>query len=282
MTGLTIPPSVTMRTKLIKRLCPAVLIAVAAMTSCDRHPAGVLGQEEMAQLLADLDRAEVVVETNTRTYNDSLRRVLRQSVYARHGVTSAEVDSSLSWYGYNMDRYLKVHERTIEILEEDLKKAQEKAASSAASDRGASDTHMMFEGDSVDVWESERFRRLNVRMPSQIISFRYNSDPNWETGDTYTLRQKHIGTTSPVEVTMVAEYPDGTTDYLTRSLSGEGWHDVRFETSRQRKPRYVYGTISYRGRSGDAYIDSISMTRTRMSEAPDELMPQRVQHFRLR
>ena len=109
-------------------LLPLLCILLLA-AACDRRPDGVLGKEDMARLLADIHKAEIVAETNTRTYNDSLKRVLRQSVYARHGVTTEDVDSSLSWYGYNMEKYLEVYDRVIEILEKERDDARLKAGS---------------------------------------------------------------------------------------------------------------------------------------------------------
>lgn len=252
------------------------LLSCCIIVGCDRHPSGVLGKEDMARLMADIHRAEVVTETNTRTYNDSMRRVLRQSIYAAHGVTSEQVDSSLSWYGYNMERYMEVYDRVIEILENDLTKAREQSAVANES----SDIHMTFEGDSVDVWTGERFRRWNRRQPADIIKFYIVPDNNSMNGDAYTLRSKLIGAMGPAEVTMVAEYADNRYDYLSVQFNGDGWHDARLPLDSEKMLKAVYGTITYRPQgTANAYIDSISLVRTRAGSNLDEEARRRLKRF---
>ncbi len=244
----------------------ALIILALAVCGCDRHPDGVLSKEKMAHVLADLHKAEVVVETNTRTYNDSLRRVLRQSIYASNGVTSAEVDSSLKWYGYNMERYLDVYDRTIEILE----KARDKARDKAGATTEQSTIGLTFEGDSVDVWSGERLRRWTLNMPSEIATFNVGVDNNSAEGDAYTLNVKLIGTTSAVDVNMTVEYRDGTFEFLSRQLNGNGWHQVRLATDVAKDARSVYGYISYKPKPDrTAYMDSVSLFRTRTGNPAD-------------
>lgn len=266
------------RLKGMSRRLTALVIGVLAVVvvGCNRRPDGVLGKEDMARLMADIQRAEVVVETNTRTYDDSLKRVLRQSIYAKHGVTTEQVDSSLSWYGYNMERYLEVYDRTIEILEKDLELAREKA--SASNER--STIGISFEGDSVDVWTGERFHRWHLNQPSNLIVFNIMADNNSEKGDAYTLRQKLIGTGAPVELVMVVEYRDGTMDYLSKNFNGDGWHDVRFTLDGNKDARAVFGTLSYRPRPGQsAYVDSLSLVRTRTDGGVSDSGRTGIQHF---
>lgn len=244
------------------RLIICLIALVAVLSSCSTRPDGVLSQEEMAQLLADIHTAEGVVESNGRGYStDSAKRVLRQSVYARHGVSSEVVDSSLSWYGYNMEKYVEVYDRVIEILEERVELAQEKAGASTGT---TTDMTITFEGDSVDVWTGVKYRRLAENMPADFITFNLSSDANWEKGDVYTLRGKFFDIKEPVEVTLAAEYADGTFDYVTRYFNGDGWHDAKIVLDSIKNARYVYGVAKYNPLKAQvAFVDSISLYRTR-------------------
>lgn len=97
----------------------------------------------MAGMLADMYMAESLVEMHHSDFtSDSARRVLRQSVYAKYGVSAQEFDSSLMWYGQHFDTYMKVNERTVEILNERDKKLGSAILA----------TNTSFFGDSVDVW----------------------------------------------------------------------------------------------------------------------------------
>lgn len=238
----------------------AVLLAAVA---CSRVPDGVLPKEKMASLLADIHIGESVVESNGSKFpDDSLKRAFRQSIFARHGVTSEEVDSSLRWYGYNMEKYVEVYDRVLEILDERLVAAQENASSTGQSQ--LTGTAMSLEGDSVDVWYELRFRPFAYNLPSDRIRFFYPSDLNWEKGDVYTFRSKITGTGSPAEFIVGVEYIDGSTEHFTQLLHGDGWHEIRFALDSARNAREFFGELRYPSRGSEiAFVDSIQLIRTR-------------------
>ncbi len=245
------------------RLFLPAIIALTAAISCSRVPDGVLPQEEMASLLADIYIGESVVEANTGTYNDSLKRAFRQSIYARHNVTSADVDSSLRWYGYNMERFIDVYDRTIEILNQRSDAARDRAGA-AAQTLTADGTAVALEGDSVDVWNDIRFRPFSRNLPANVMPFLIKYDPNWEKGDIYTLRAKTLGNSRPVQFTAAIEYSDGTKETFSSTMQLDGWHQIRFATDTIKNAREIYGTIQYTAPTGETtYLDSISLTRTR-------------------
>lgn len=238
-----------------------LLVLLSAM-GCSRRPDDVLDKESMARLLVDIHKGESFVEVNPRVFStDSAKRAFRQSIYAKHGVTSAQVDSSFMWYGYNMDKYMDVYERAIEILDQELLAAQEIAG---ASSQGMSDVNLTFEGDSVDVWSSVRYRRMTENMPSEFVAFHMNSDRYWEKGDVYLLKSKAIDTSGPLEYAFAVNYSDGTKDYIHKTMSGSGWHELKFALDSSKTAQHIYGTIHYEPRHGEvAFIDSISLMRTR-------------------
>ena len=83
----------------------AASVCLLVLTGCSSVPDGVLPPGKMASLLADMEIGESVVESDPSSWrSDSLKMVLRQSIYERHGVTSEEVDSSLAWYGAHVEK----------------------------------------------------------------------------------------------------------------------------------------------------------------------------------
>lgn len=240
-------------------LCAAVTIVAMACTS---RPDDVLDKESMAAVLADLHKGEGVVQSNQREFpSDSAKRVFRQSIFARHGVTSDDVYRSLDWYGYHIEQLDEVYARTVEMLEGELEEA--KANIGSASELGkVSDVSM--DGDSVDVWSGVRSRRFSRNMPSDFIRFDLNSDRYWDRGDVYTMRAKLIDTNRPVTYVIAVDYFDGSTEYLTRTLSGTGWQEVGMALDSAKVAHQIYGYIMYEpGDREVAYVDSISLMRTR-------------------
>ena len=245
----------------------ALLALMALLTACEGVPDGVLDKERMARLMADLHIAEAVAENHPESFpNDSTKRALKQSVYARHGLTTEQVEESYRWYGYHMDKYVEVYDRSIEMLNEDLKTAQERAGSDVLLADGQ---QISAEGDSVDVWNGIRMRRFSANMPSDIMTFNYITDPNWERGDVYTFRAKMIDNYAKGRLDIGIDYHDGTHEYMSSDLMGDGWHEVAFAVVSARTVRGIYGTFYYESDPSGriAYIDSVSLTRTRWKPA---------------
>lgn len=127
-----------------RKLKVAAALAVLALSACSKVPSGVIAPEEMAQLLADIHTGESVIDMNRMEFSsDSAKQAYKQSVYARHGVTAEQVDSSFGWYGRNISQYMEVYDRTIEILDRRLIETGNRIAADAA---------LSIAGDSVDVW----------------------------------------------------------------------------------------------------------------------------------
>lgn len=161
---------------------PVVYAAASLMfSSCDRTPDYVIKPDDMASLLVDIHKGEGVVDLNSSAYrNDSARKVLKQSIYMRHGVTAEQVDTSLEWYGHNIEKYIEVYDQVIEQLEKELKDADVAAAGEKVQ--------LAAIGDSVDAWNDTRYRRFAYGSPADNLKFSFRRDENWEEGDVYTWR----------------------------------------------------------------------------------------------
>lgn len=242
-------------------ICATALLAA----SCGNRPDGVLDKEKMARLMADIHMGESVVETNSSTFgNDSVKRAFRQAIYARHGLTPEMADSSLRWYGYHMEKYLEVCDLTVEILEKRLEEEQERGGSSASVGiRGGS---LPMEGDSVDVWYETRHRPFSRILPTELITFYYTFDSNWERGDVYTFKAKLTGTVRPAQLAIGVDYSDGHSETYSTKFIGDGWHEASFALDSLRSAREIVGSFRYSPASGETmFADSISLTRTRLA-----------------
>lgn len=226
--------------------------------ACSKVPGGVIPPDRMAELLADFHIGEAVVDMNRgEFYNDSLRQLYKQSVYARHGVTPEEVDSSFAWYGRHMSEYMEVYDKTIEILDHRLIETGNRIAAEAA---------LSIAGDSVDVWPNARFITFNELMPSRMATFSFSNDENWERGDSYTWRAKFFNNTENLCFTIVAEYTDGTVEIATKNFSADGWNEIVFNTDSTLTANRIFGFIDGVSRPGTSLrTDSMEMIRKRVN-----------------
>ena len=215
----------------------------------------------MALLMADVHTAEAVVDMNYARYrDDSLKQQMKQSVYARHGVTAAQVDTSFDWYGHNITYYMDVYDRTIEILEHRLIESGNRIAAANA---------LSIAGDSVDVWPGARFMTWNRRVPSRFITFSFSHDQNWKKGDSYTWRAKFFNNPEPSVWALVAEYADGTVDFTSAQVSEDGWKEISIFTDSLATPARVYGylNVAVPQNGSDMRMDSIAIVRNRLDES---------------
>ncbi|MDE6460442.1 MAG: DUF4296 domain-containing protein [Paramuribaculum sp.] len=256
--------------KISRPLLTIVVVIAIVVVSCSKIPSGILGKEKMARIIADLSIAEAVVESDYRTYaEDSTKLALKQSVFAKNHVTPEQVDTSLKWYGRNMDILVEVYDRAIEMTEEDLKQS---ALNSTTSSPSKPTSIYATEGDSVDLWTAPHSRVFAANMPANISTFYTVNDRNWQNGDIFTLAGKTHGAIRPVLFSITVEYKDGTKEYVTSSASGNGWERLRLPLNPDKAASMVYGYIMYTPDSNEVVaLDSISLIRTRAGSGSENL-----------
>lgn len=243
---------------LIKSATALVLPALLA-ASCSRIPDYVIQPDPMADLLVDIYKSESVIEMQrSRFYSDSLKTLLRQTIYHNHNVTRDMVDTSYVWYGQHIEEYLKVHDKAIAMLEKELAEETGKKI-------------IFAEGDSIDVWPMRHNLRVTPQSPSHLFRFNIPIDENTSIGDNYNLRFKPLPSPFPIRVftAIFADYDDGTIEYKYAETNTDGWSDVRFVCDSTKNINSVYGYL-YLPQTSDELliaIDSISLVRTRLQPA---------------
>lgn len=238
---------------------PLTIILGAALSltlsqGCSRLPDKVLSEDEMTSLLFDMYKGESVIDLErSRYYPDSMKKVIQQSVYARHGVTQEIVDSSYNWYGHHLEDYIKIHDNVIAMLEQDL-----------IDETGNKIVYA--EGDSIDLWPGERSYRLTSSLPADHIDFSITIDDNSLPGDNYQLQFKMLHSNNEPQLLsyIAAGYDDGNIEYKYAGSTSDGWTRIRFVTDSTRILTHLNGAIQYDvPKNATIYIDSIAVVRTR-------------------
>lgn len=234
------------------------IIAISLLViSCSRVPSHIIQPEKMARLMADVHTGEAVIDLNRNEYlSDSVKQALKQSVYIKHGVSAEQVDSSLAWYGRNITYYMDVYDRTIEILEHRLIESGNRVAAEMA---------LSIAGDSVDIWPYPRYISVYDNLPTKSITFNFARDANRERGDVYIWRAKFFNNSEVIRWGIVAEYSDGTVEYFTQSITGDGNKELSFQSDSLLDATRIYGFLDAANRRGTSLdIDSIELVRKRL------------------
>lgn len=248
-------------------LLPISVVLGVMGAGCSRVPSHVIQPAEMAGLMADMEMGEAVVENEPgRWPTDSLRRTLLQSIYAAHGVTSEEVDSSLSWYGRNLMEYKEVCDLTVQILEKRVEDARTAGVTNPEMRRLEANFGQSADGDSVDIWSGPRWRRFTAVHPASLITFSHLSDSRWEPGDRVTLRFKTVSASpgAKIEAMSAMRYKgsDSVSYVLAAAPPMGGWTELLLQGAPQQDMARFYGAISVSvPAGGEVWIDSISLVR---------------------
>ena len=238
----------------------AAALLVVIFAACRRVPDYVIQPEAMAELMADVRTADAVINMHASQYkSDAEKLALKNAVLERHGVTQEQFDTSLIWYGRNIGQYQEVTKQTINILEKRLKDV---------SILAAGENVISVSGDSVDIWDDSKFYIINHRSPTHYIAFAYESDPNWERGDVYTLRSRLINQAQYGQWNLTAIYDDGTIETITStiSLDNPARQEITLVTDSTRTATRISGWINVEPLvSHPVIVDSLGLMRRRSS-----------------
>lgn len=236
--------------------------------SCSSRPDIVLDEDDMIDLLTDIHKSEAIIEMNQNRYRgDSIKAVVRQSVFEKHGVTQEQFDTSMVWYGHNVGKYIKIYDGVIARLED-----EELAIAQAESPKGIKVKRVKkrypSSGDSADIWDKERSWILQPQYKRNIVRFDFNQKPDDKTGDFYTLIYRLRNTVNSVKVFLGADYYDGTTSFNSRTSAVEGETLIKLQCDSNKRVKRVYGYIIAEPTAREnVFIDSLMMLRTRLNSA---------------
>lgn len=226
------------------------LAGLLMISSCQNRPKEVLSRNEMEQLLYDIYLAEATMEHEYQLFNTPEKKeAYINRLFASHGVTQAEWDSSLSWYSDRIDLYLKMNDSVKARLERARKEVDAEIARQAALKVQDPRTlplsyiprHYLFTSSAAD--RGFRFRLLepdiNERITSDQFSFTFSVigiPPNFSHRLTSLLTLEYGDTTIylPQRITENSSYRFTAMKYLP----GDSITEIRGDTLRE-----IYGYL---------------------------------------
>lgn len=248
-----------MTSQLLKSYIFVGLLCFAlAVSSCKKLPDGVLDEKRMVALLVDIHKGEGLADMERSNYaNDSVKKLLKQSIYLKHGVTAEEVDSSFVWYGKNLADYMNIYDKVVQELEAEIN-----------NDRAKGNMAPVFaEGDSIDIWNGAPSYRIDYRLPVENIVFNIENDANSKMGDNYTIQYKMLNKRDggmKVKSALFVRYDDGLVEYRTNETGAEGWSKLKLVSDSTKNIDRIYGYLSFNPSQGEVvFLDSVGLVRTR-------------------
>jgi len=239
------------------------------MVACSRAPRGIITEKKMQQLLTDMHLADAMISSDPMTFqNDEDKKALYQCVFEKHRVTQAIYDSSLVWYGKNLDVYMQVYNMALI----DVKKKIEKIKPIEP------DKVLMPNADMVDIWSISKYHEFSPSSLSNSLIFNFIPEEEYSSGSIFVLGLQVMGLVSgiqsPVDVHLCAEQID-TTIFVNNKIMNDGFYEMIIRTNPIRKVKRVYGYIRFNESSvpyHKIYLNDMIMMKYRYgSEAAGRL-----------
>lgn len=222
----------------------SVAAAMVLCGACIRRPEGVQSDKKMVQVVADLELAEATLHTFPSGASDDVRRSLVDYVIAKHGMTREEFDTTMAWYGRNVDEYYELCDK----VEKELNVKRRKMSKGSQIDL-----------ESSDLWPYRRMALISPLSNSNSFDF---SIPTVDVkpGQRVELKLRMNGSAEGNAILGV-EYSDGSMQYVNRSLSPTRRLSMTLQTDTAQTVGRIFGNMVVKERSQlPLWIDSISLT----------------------
>lgn len=228
----------------MRRFLPIVFFGLVLLGGCDKRPEGVLSEDKMVDLMTDIQLADAYYHASGPSSERIDKSILTESVLKKHGVSHAELDSTLSYYGKNMDEYYKLYEK----VEKNLR---------ARNNSG-------MEGDSYDeandLWPYSRFAALLSNQLSNGITFSIPAE-GITPGNSIEWGMR-LSQADGVEITLGAEYEDGSASLMKKTPGSSRNPSVTLQTDTALQLKRIFGTLTLSRNSLPLWADSIRLVKT--------------------
>lgn len=232
--------------------------ATIAFCGCSKVPDNILSEKEMQSVQYDMQIAEAIINQNPSDYPDSEHKeALYQSVFRKHKIKEALYDSSLIWYGKNLDIYMKVIERT----EVDLRKTND-----LLSDKLKNKSDEPHRIDSIDIWNASRSMIMEAQKGGNRLVFDIKPQNNYPSGSIFVMSFDVWGLNPTMrqypEIRLSADQGD-TIVTIRHKILADGLQETVLRTLPTKQVRRVFGDIYMEGKNNTAayriYLDSLSL-----------------------
>ncbi|MDE6339568.1 MAG: DUF4296 domain-containing protein [Muribaculaceae bacterium] len=232
---------------MIRKLPFMLLAVVIALSGCNKRPKGVLSDKEMVQLIADMEVAEVYIQqSNQSFYNDSSKDKAVQWVLNKRGINKADFDSTITWYGKNIDVYYDLYAK----VDAELAKREKKATGESGD--------IVISGS--DLWPYSKHIVLSELSNSNSVKFSILTD-EVEKGDRLNLKMRTKGLQNG-SVLIGVDYETGPTSYASHNHNGNNRIDISLQTDSARVVKRIYGYVRAKdSKQMPVWLDSIALER---------------------
>lgn len=221
----------------------AVLLA-----GCSR-PDDVLSESKMADVLTDLSIADQLalrsMNTGVNASSDSSLRIMRQSIMKKHGVTEAQFDSTLSWYGHHMDDYANLYKKVDQRLAKRLTELNKRS--------GVDDS------DKDNLWPMPKMISISPNDLTHGFSFSLPGT-KVQPGKALEWKLRVNDDAGGATAFLAAEYSNMEMIYTRITLNSYGTQKLTLQLENKRRPKRIIGYVRFSSKPAQRlFLDSLTL-----------------------
>ncbi len=243
-----------------RRIIISAITILCLVCGCNKVPRDVIAPEIMENLLIDIHKAEAYMENNYSKFQTAANKdSVKASVYAKHNVSKADFDTSIIWYGANLEEFIEIYNKVIERLQQ-----EDNELLALMNNQTDAYTGITRSGDTVNIWNISNHYIFEGNLNNNILTFSVPHDDNFKDGDLFKLKFKIAssdkGLYKPTVVLATKEGRDSTR-YIKKTIKSLGWDSVELKS--EKTIRMVMGSIFIPASPQwkTTYMDSISLER---------------------
>ena len=235
-----------------------VLFLICVAASCSRVPKNILSEKKLRGVLYDMLIAEAIVETQNASYRTGDdRQAVFDAVFAKHRITQAEYDSTLIWYGKNMDLYMAVYRLVLKDVNASIAALGDIKPHPLSGDVSAK--------DSIDIWI---YRRTQLFKPERVFNtllFDIAPQMPYSSGSSFVFSLSVWGIPPDLKhkpkIHVSAVHAD-TIITVNKEIAADGFYEAILRTVATKQVSRVYGYILING--ADASYHRIYLSDIRL------------------
>ena len=220
-----------------------LLVLLVFNNSCSDRPSNALDEKTMVALLVDMELAEAY--TNTQPGNSNQQKFdIGKQVLEAHGVSEESLDTTLAWYGRNMDEYTALFDKVdAEILKRKKKYVVIPKETLSLSDNiWPYSTHVV-------ISQMSGYEALTFSFPNEDI----------EKGEIIKISFS-LPNPAIIKGTFGVEYQDGEGEATSNTFTNRRKVELELQTDSAKKVTRLFGSMLLKdSKTLPLFIDSISI-----------------------
>jgi hypothetical protein len=258
------------------RILPLITLLLLLLSACDDRPSSVLSRGKMEDVLYDYHIMQGIIEHLPYEEREEKAQDYINAVYAKHGITEAEFDSSIVYYNR--------HTSDLHTIYEHLKERYNAVNENLQIVNGNNDMMAIFStgGDTTNLWNSTKLIALRNKDILNTESFTIHADTSFRRHDQFILTLTPVFMKESKEyydvtlnIGLSIHYANGHQSGITRTVNANGIQQFTLKAEEDADIESLAGFFYYRGKQNTrnfCLIDNISLVR--MHElTPDTIAP---------